>query len=351
MIHNYQFDKLPEFDQHEMISYIRDEQTGLKCFVAIHNTKLGPATGGTRMYPYVSEEAALRDVMLLSKAMTYKCALAGVKFGGGKSVIIRNPKRTSEKLLREYGKRINNFGGRFTTGTDVGVTDENAATMARESKYILGQDNGTHKAHTSDMAALGVFYAIQTCLQEHFGTSDMNGKTISIKGLGKIGSELVRLLDGAGATIIAADVDKGAVLAIRKKFKKVTFVSHRDIHKHKSDLYAPCAMGGEFTSKTIKELKTNLIAGGANNQLVSEEIGYRLHEMGILYAPDYVANAGGLINIVDELEDNGYQYPRVQERIENIKQTLHTIFEKSKQDDISPDLIADQMAEQIFLKP
>lgn len=347
---DYQFEKLPEFDHHETVSYFGDERTGLKGYVAIHNTCLGPATGGTRMYSYRSEKEALRDVLLLSKAMTYKCALAGVKFGGGKAVIIGNPKQKSKDLLRAYGKRINNFGGMYTTGTDAGISDGDAAIMAKESKYILGQDNGVQKEHTSEMAALGVFYSIQTCLEKRFGTQSLKNKVIAIKGLGKLGGELVKLLTLEGARIIGADIDKDTVLAIRNKFPKMEFVSHNDIHKQTVDLYAPCAMGGEFTIKSIRELKTSLVAGGANNQLATEDVGYKLHEMGILYAPDYVANAGGLINIVDELETNGYQRTRVLKRIKNIQKMLGKIFNAAREKNISTDLIADQMAEKIFLK-
>ncbi|MEK7616334.1 MAG: Glu/Leu/Phe/Val dehydrogenase dimerization domain-containing protein [Patescibacteria group bacterium] len=340
--------KLPEFDRHEMVSCFQDQKTGLKGYIAIHNTNIGPATGGTRMYEYASDVDALRDVLLLSKAMTYKCALAGVKFGGGKAVIICNPKNKTKELLRTFGKKVNYFGGMFTTGTDAGISDQDATLMASSSKYILGQENGIKKAHTSDMAALGVYYGIKTCFEELYGSPDPAGKTIAIKGLGKLGGELARLLLQDDANIIGAETDKDVVMAIKNKFPKITFVSHEDIHKQVCDLYSPCALGNDLTPKVIRELRTKAIAGGANNQLATSEIGYKLHEMGILYAPDYVANAGGLINIVDELEKNGYQRKRVQTRIKKISKTLRTIFALAKQKSISTHLIADQMAENIF---
>ena len=350
MAYDFDITKLPEFDNHELVSCIQDEESSLKGFVAIHNTNLGPATGGTRMYEYPLFIDAVRDALALSRAMTYKCALAGLKFGGGKAVIIGNPKKKTKQLLRAYGQKINYFGGMFTTGTDSGISDKDATVMARESKYILGQKNGVEKKSTSDMAALGTYIAIRICAKELFGTPDLNGKTIAIKGLGKLGGELARLLIKDGAYVTAADINKDVVMRMKKMHPDIRFVSHTEIHKQLCDIYAPCAMGNDITLQSLGKIKTKAIAGGANNQLSSDEVGYKLHAMGILYAPDYVVNAGGLINIVDELENDGYQVARVLSRIEHIQDTLARIFATSKKKNISTHLIADQMAEHIFDK-
>src|SRR3989344_93895 len=343
-----EIEKNQEFCGHELVSFFSDEKSGLWGFIAIHNTNLGPATGGTRMFPYSSEKEALSDVLRLSRAMTYKCALAGLKYGGGKAIIVGNPKRKTKALLEAYGRKIYFFGGMFTTGTDAGIDDTDAQIMGKTSKFILGRPNGVKKESTSDMAALGVFYGIIVVAHRLFGSESLQGKTIAIQGLGKLGGELARLALDAGATVIGADIDKDVVGRMRKKYPRICLVNHTDIHKQECDVYAPCALWGELTPKSILEIRARAIVGGSNNQLSSNEVGNALHQMGILYAPDYVVNAGGLINIVDELETGGYKRSRVQQRIKNIQSTLKTIFDTSKRKNVSTHMIADDMAEQIF---
>lgn len=339
---------MPEFDAHQSVSFLRDPKTGLKAIVAVHNSNLGPATGGTRMYDYKNESDALRDVLNLSKAMTYKCALAGVNFGGGKAVIIGKESKKSSALFKAYGKKINEFRGAFTTGCDVGITEADTGHMAMESEYILGHKTTKHA--TSEMAALGVFYGIEAALVFKFGKADFKKRIVAIKGLGKIGGELLRLLYEKDTTIIAADLEKALIREYKKKYPKIKIVSPRAIMTIPADVYAPCALGGDLTKKSIQKLKAKIIAGGANNQLEEESVGALLHKGGILYVPDYVLNAGGLIHIVDELEKNGYNERRVLKRIERIKKTVTDILRASLEKNIPTNEIANMLAERIIYK-
>lgn len=339
---------MAELDNHEAVYSFFDNNTGLRGFLGIHNTNLGPATGGTRMYPYKCEKEALRDVLLLSKAMTYKSALAGVPFGGGKAVIIGGSEIKSEGMLREYGKVIDSFKGGFTTGTDMGITHEDTETMATESEYILGQKNTVEKFDTSDMAALGVFFSIKEGLREIFGSPSVRGKKISINGVGKLGGELLRLLMEEGAEVVAADINLEVVEKIKSEYRDVKFVDPEVIFSQKVDAYSPCAIGGEFNEKTISRLDTKIISGGANNQLVSDTIGESLYKLGILYIPDYIANSGGLINIVDEMEENGYNKDRVTEKITSIGETVRKIINLSKARGKSTNIVANELAKKII---
>ena len=341
-------DTMPEFDNHQSVSFFSDPKTGLRAIVAIHNTNLGPATGGTRMYTYKNDTEALRDVLNLSRAMTYKCALAGVNFGGGKSVIIKGARKGNPALFRSYGKKINTFGGNFTTGTDVGVTQEDTAHMGKESRHILGHGNTKHG--TGEMAARGVFYGIEAALEVVFGSSDFKKRTIAIKGAGKLGGVLLELLYTEGATITIADTDKKRLQELKKRYPLITIVSPEKILSLPVDVFAPCAMGGDLSPQSIKKIKAKIIAGGANNQLTKESVGALLHTQGILYVPDYVINSGGLIHIVDELEKGGYNEQRVFERVRRIKDTVKTISRISKKRNIPTNEVANALAEQIIYK-
>lgn len=341
--------KYPEFDEHRLVMRIEDKESGLKCFIAIHNDNLGSATGGTRMYDYRSEEEALLDVLRLSRAMTYKCALAGVKFGGGKGVIIGDPKKDkSEDLLRSYARKVNELGGKFTTGEDVGITEDDVQLMLEESPYFNGKRG--LGGDPSPYTALGNFYAIQTAATEVFGSDDLSGKTVAVKGVGKVGSELVKLLIEEGINVYIADIDSMALDRVVVEYPHVKVVDPVEIHRLKVDIYAPCALGNEFTQKNKKEVKAKIICGSANNQLLSPDIGEWFFQNSVLYIPDYVANAGGLINVVDELEESGYQKERVLARIENIKDTVLKILELSRKRKKSLNLVADELAKQVFDK-
>jgi glutamate dehydrogenase/leucine dehydrogenase len=338
----------PEFDNHQAVSFFDDEKTGLRAIVAIHNTNLGPATGGTRLYSYKNEAEALKDALKLSRAMTYKCALAGVNFGGGKAVIICTPKNKNKALMRSYGEKINTFGGVYTTGTDVGITQEDTEYMGESCPYILGLKNVKHT--TGDMAALGVFYGIEAALEVLYGKADFKKRTVAIKGLGKLGGRLLELLYAEGATLLVAEKDKVRVESLKAKYPNITVVSPKKITQTVCDVYAPCAMGGDLSPESIKHIRAKIIAGGANNQLTEEGVGKLLHNQGILYIPDYVLNSGGLIHIVDELEKGGYSEKRVLSRIKQIKTTIQTIAKLSHKKKVPTNEIANMLAEKIIYK-
>lgn len=340
---------LEEFDNHELVASLVDRKSGLRGFIAIHNTNLGPATGGTRYWRYATENEALRDVLRLSQAMTYKCALARVPHGGGKGVIIANshhPRRRD--LLEAYAKRINLFSGNFSTGEDVGISEDDIKQMLRFSSHINGRPNVA--GDLAPWAALGVFYAIQGALESVFGSNDLAGRTVAVKGVGKLGLELSKLLSANGANIVCADINPKRIALARHRVPKIQFVSPEEIHKQKADIYAPCALGDEFNKKTIPQLRAQIICGGANNQLTTREDGIRLHSWGILYVPDYLANAGGLINVVAELDKNGYSRRRVHRKVKGIKATTKKIIALSEKQNKPTSEVADRLAEEIFLK-
>ena len=340
---------LPEFDDHELVAFFEDKRTGLRSFVAIHNTNLGPATGGTRYWNYRSEREALRDALRLSQAMTYKCALARVPHGGGKGVIMANshdPRK--RRFLTAYAKRINLFNGSFTTGEDVGINVDDIKLMLRHSPFVNGKPNIA--GDLSPWAALGVFSAMQGALESMYGSADFEGRTVAIKGIGKLGAELCLLLHKQGARIIVADIDRARVKMIKRRFPGVAVVSPADIARKKADIYAPCALGDEFDKKTIPQLRAKIVCGGANNQLASKEDGERLHSWGILYVPDYLANAGGLINVVAELDKHGYSRRRVAKKVRAIRQTTKKIIALSRAHNKPTSEVADRLAESIFRK-
>lgn len=347
----FRVEGLPEFDNHTMVSFFYDRPSGLRAVVAIHSDALGPATGGTRMWPYRTEIEAVRDVLNLSRAMTYKCALAGISYGGGKAVIIGSPNggKTPE-LLRAYAElTANYFGGKFRTGTDVGLTDDDVRYMSKFNKYLVGVVKG-EKLSTSKVSSLGVFLSIKGCFEEMYMKSEIAGKRFAVKGLGKTGLELVRLLSLEGADIIAADINAEKAALAKQQFPGIKIVSPATIHLQRADVYCPCALGGDLNPRSVRELRCRFVVGAANNQLSSIEVGDELFRRGIIYAPDYIANAGGVINVVDELEPSGYEKQRVLTRIKAIKGTVRKIVSRSQKEKQPTARIADKMAEEILRK-
>lgn len=328
MIKEINAKKYPSYAGHEKVFYFEDKSVKLKGFVAWHNTKFGPATGGTRLYPYTSKNKAIDDVLRLSEAMTYKCVMAGVPFGGGKNVIIGDVNLKNKKFLSAYARVIDSFKGKCTTGTDVGISDEDTNYMSTITPYILKGDGG--KATTSNMASYGIYIGIKKSLNLLMPGKKNKGLHVAIKGVGKIGKELTRLLLKDGFNITVADKDKSKVNQIKKLYPSIKITDYRNIHKVKTDVYSPCAMGGEFNSKVIKELNCFIIAGGANNQLANDGIAQQIQDRGIWYIPDYVINAGGLIQIVDELDKLGYNKKRVNQRIMNIGKNISQIIKIAK---------------------
>ncbi len=335
-----------EFDGHEAVLFAHDRPSGLRAFIVIHNTNIGPATGGTRYAAYVSEEDALREALRLSRAMTYKCALAGVRHGGGKGVIIANPKADRRKIFAAYAQAVNRLGGWFTTGEDVGVGEHDIAAMRKYSRFVNGR-----RGQAGDLgpwAARGVFKAMLSAAAVVFGSADLLGKTVAVKGLGKVGLNLCKLLSAAGANIVAADVSREAVIVARRSIPGIQIVPTARIHRERLDIYGPCAMGGEFTTKTAKEVRASIICGGANNQLATPEVDAAFRRRGVVYVPDYVANAGGLIAVAGELDARGWSRKRVARKIENIGTTVHKILLVSERTRRPTGAVADAMARAVF---
>lgn len=337
----------PEYDNHELVCEIEDKNIGLHAYIAIHNTNLGPATGGTRFFFYNTKDEAIRDALKLSKAMTYKCALAGVPYGGGKGVIIGNPNNIkTDELLKSYAKAINELNGKFTTGEDIGLTKNDIMVLSSESKYVNGRPQKA--GELGPWAALGVFRAIQSVLDFKFKSSDINGRTFAVKGLGKVGLTLCQLINENGGNVIGADISQDAIEKARTIVQDIKIVDSSEIHKQKVDVYCPCALGNEFNENTIQELNCEIICGGANNQLTSPDIGEYFHKNKIVYVPDYVANAGGLINIVSEMSENGYNKEDVKNKIDTISNTVKKILEIAQENNEPTNIVADRLAQKII---
>ena len=333
---SFTFD-LMEKDDFEQVVFFQDRATGLKAIVAIHNTLLGPALGGTRFWQYETELDALGDAMRLAKAMTMKAAAAGLNLGGGKAVIIVNPKQKSEALLRAYGRFIQSLGGRYVTAEDVGTTLEDLRIIAEETRFVTGV-----KLDPSPFTAYGVFHGIKACLEYVFGDESLEGVRIAVQGVGKVGGELVRLLVEAGAEVVATDIDAERLESFRERFGIET-VEPSDIFSVKCDVFSPCALGGVINDESIRKLTCKIVAGGANNQLESEKHGDFLVKRGILYAPDYVINAGGLIAVGREYEGLTDE-KLLKEEIEKIGDRLKGIFRIAEERNLSTAKAADEFA-------
>jgi leucine dehydrogenase len=329
---------------YEQVVFCSDDQSGLRAIVAIHSTALGPALGGTRFYPYENEDDALTDVLRLAKSMTYKAAAAGLDLGGGKGVIIGDPRREkSEELLRAYGRFVETLGGRYITAEDVGTFLGDMDIVRRESRWVTGCSHTYGgSGDPSPVTAYGVMQGIKACALEAFGDPSLEGRTVAVQGVGKVGSALCAYLVKEGAKVTIADVDVDN-LAKMVSEHGVETASLDEIHTLEVDIYAPCALGGMINDDTISEFRCKVIAGAANNQLASEEHGEKLRDLGILYAPDFVINAGGLMNVEDELR--GYDRQRAMSRVEGIYKQLQRIFTMAKERRISTARAAMEYAE------
>ncbi|HEY6627644.1 MAG TPA: Glu/Leu/Phe/Val dehydrogenase [Acidimicrobiia bacterium] len=337
------------FDQvaregHEQIVYGYDPVSGLRTIIAIHSTALGPALGGTRFYPYESEEAALTDVLRLSKGMTYKAAAAGVDVGGGKAVIIGDPRTDkSERLLRAYGRIVDSLRGRYITAEDVGTTTTDIDVIRRETKWALGTSVAEGGAgDPSPVTARGLFNAARAVAEFIWGDADLAGRRFAVQGVGKVGAAFVQLLVEARAEVIVSDAFESATKAVVENFG-VKSVDPDEIHRVDCDFYSPCALGAGLNETTIPQLNCQAVVGSANNQLATDEDGDRIAERGIVYAPDFVVNAGGLINVYDELL--GYSKMRALHRVDGIFEATKTILEISKREAITPNQAAVKVAE------
>jgi leucine dehydrogenase len=316
----------------------------LRGIIAIHSTALGPALGGTRLYPYRTEDDALTDVLRLARGMTYKAAAAGLDLGGGKAVIIGDPRRDkSEELLRAYGRFVESLGGRYITAEDVGTALEDMDVVRRETRWVTGCSHTYGgSGDPSPVTAYGVMQGMRACLMEAFGDPSLEGRTVALQGVGKVGYALCGYLcnEGTHVTIADVDVDK---LARAVSDYGVETVPIEKIHTLAADVFAPCALGGAINDDTITELGCSIIAGSANNQLAREELGDKLRDLGVTYAPDFVINAGGLINVEDELR--GYDQTRAMRRVEGIYRQLQHIFAVARERNISSARAALEYAE------
>jgi leucine dehydrogenase len=330
---------------HEQIVHFSDRESGLKCIVGIHSTALGPALGGLRMWPYAIEDDALRDVLKGSRAMTYKTALAGLNFGGGKAVLIGNPENDkSEALLRAVGRSIDSLGARFIVSEDIGTTVDDMDCIRQETDRVLG----VHPVYggsgdPSQFTALGTLHGIRACLERRFGNGDVGRASYAVQGVGGVGYHLVQLLRTAGAKVFVADINQERVEQVVDETRTEAVPMHQ-IYDVDATVFAPCAMGGVINEETVPRLKCQIVAGGANTQLESNECATQLEKRGILYAPDYAINAGGLMNLSVELE--GYSEERARHRVASIGKIMRRIFERAERDSIPSWQAADRLAEE-----
>ena len=332
--------------EHEQVVFATDRPTGLKAIIAIHSTALGPALGGTRFHPYPTTAAALTDVLNLSRGMTYKAALAGLDLGGGKAVIVGDPATLkSEALLRAYGRFVQSLGGRYYTACDVGTNSLDMDHIARECDYVTGRTVAHGGAGDSSvLTAYGTFQGMRAAAEHAWGEPTLAGRTVGIAGVGKVGRHLVRHLVEDGATVVVTDVHAPSVEAIRAQFPQVRAVaSTEELVASELDVYAPCAMGGAISDEVLEVLRATMICGAANNQLGHAGIEKKIEERGILYAPDYCVNAGGVIQVADELE--GFSFERAQQRATGIFDTTRRVLKLASSDGVTTAEAADRLAE------
>ncbi|EON22804.1 valine dehydrogenase (NAD) [Nocardioides sp. CF8] len=332
--------------EHEQVVFANDAATGLKAIIAIHSTALGPALGGTRFYPYASTDAAIEDVLNLSRGMSYKAALAGLDLGGGKAVIIGDPATLkSEGLLRAYGRFVQSLNGRYYTACDVGTFSEDMDDIARECSYVTGRTVAHGGAGDSSvLTAYGVFQGMRAAAEQVWGEPTLAGRTVGVAGVGKVGRHLVRHLVEDGASVVITDVHQPSVDAVRADLPQVQAVADTAaLVASPLDVYAPCALGGALTDEVVDVLSAKIVCGAANNQLAHPGVEKQLEDRGILYAPDYCVNSGGLIQVADELE--GFSFERAQQRASGIFDTTRAVFELARADGVPPAIAADRLAE------
>lgn len=321
---------------HETVLRVHDASIGLTGFIAVHSTKLGPAAGGLRMRPYESEDAALTDALRLSEGMTYKNAAAGLPLGGGKAVIIGDASAKTSAQLLTFARAINTLEGDYWTAEDMGMSPSDMALLATETKFVAGLPDGPHASgDPSPITARGIFESIKVTAKHSSGNAVLTGRTVAVQGLGHVGTYLCEFLHKAGAKLILADIDAKRVEELAAKYD-AQIAGPDEILTVKADIFAPCAIGAILNTDSISKLNVAAVCGGANNQLATAEDGARLHARGILYAPDFVANAGGIINVATEVLaiDNRAAY--VDEKLAAVENTLGRIFVRAKTMDCSP---------------
>ncbi|SOC27074.1 leucine dehydrogenase [Ureibacillus xyleni] len=338
------FNYMEKYD-YEQLVFCQDKASGLRAIIAIHDTTLGPALGGARMWTYATEDQAIEDALRLARGMTYKNAAAGLNLGGGKTVIIGDPfKDKNEEMFRALGRFIQGLNGRYITAEDVGTTVTDMDLIHEETDYVTGiSPTFGSSGNPSPVTAYGVFLGMKAAAKEAFGVDHLEGRTVAVQGLGNVAYTLCEYLHNEGARLVVTDINKKAVERVVKDFNAVA-VEPDEIYKQDVDIFSPCALGAIINDDTIPQLKAKVIAGSANNQLKDSKHGQIIHELGIAYAPDYVINAGGVINVADELY--GYNRERAMKRVETIYDSILKIFDISKQENIPTYLAANRLAEE-----
>lgn len=338
------FEQLSSYG-HEQIVFCRNDDVGLRAIIAIHNTTLGPALGGTRLYDYASEGDAVRDVLRLSRGMTYKAAVAGLDLGGGKAVIIGDPATKTEALFRAFGRHVDSLGGRYITAEDMNTSVEDMDNIRRETRYVTGSA-AAHggSGDPSPVTAWGCYHGIRACLEVIYGSPDVAGRTVAIQGVGNVGYWLAKYLHEGGAKLVYSDINRRNLTRVTEEFGG-TVVEGDDVYRSNCDVLAPCAIGGIINSRTIPMVRAPIIAGGANNQLEDERRdGVALAEKGITFAPDYVINAGGLINVYSELK--GYPREKAMQDAANIFNTVKRVINTAKAQGTTTVQAANRVAEE-----
>ncbi len=333
-----------DFDEHERIVFARDAATGLRAIIAVHSTRLGPAAGGCRMWPYASEEDALADVLRLSRGMTLKNAVAGLDLGGGKAVIIADPKtQKTTELLRAFGRAVDDLGGRYITAEDVGVDVSDMEIVRETTRWVAGLGRGLHASgDPSPVTARGVFEGLKLAVGQRLGLENLEGVKVAVQGLGHVGRNLCRLLHGAGAQLVVSDVDEARVRAVVEEHG-ASAVPVASIVTADVDVFAPCALGGVLDAEAIETLRATIVAGAANNQLATAEDANRLHRRGILYVPDFALNAGGIINVAREIA--GIADPAwVDAKLQGMLANIDVILREAQERGVSPQAIAEEFA-------
>ena len=342
---------LSDFADHEQVVFVSDDKSGLKAIIAVHNSKLGPALGGCRMWPYASEEEAVRDVLRLSRGMTYKSAMARLKLGGGKSVIIGNPRTDkTPALLAAFARALEQLNGRYIAAEDSGTSVADMKFMTQFTQHVAGihdkpSDEGTRSGDPSPATAYGTFIGIQAAVKERLGRDSLDGLRVAVQGVGNVGYDLARQLKEAGARLWVTDIHREPLVQAGRELG-ATVVAPDEIFGLDVDVFAPCALGAVLNDSTIPQLKASIVAGAANNQLAEARHGVELMKRGILYAPDYVINAGGIIDVYHERI--GFERAALIRHIEGIRDNLMEVFERAREEERPTAEVADAIAEERF---
>lgn len=334
---------------HEQVVFCHDEASGLRAIIGLHSTALGPGLGGTRFHPYASEADALADVLALSQGMAYKNALAGLDLGGGKAVIIGDPRtQKTEALLRAYGRMVESLNGRYYTACDVGTFSPDMDVIARETSYVTGRtvEHGG-AGDSSVLTAFGVYQGMRASAQHAWGSPSLAGRTVGVAGVGKVGKHLVEHLVAEDASVVVTDVDTAAVERLTERFPQVRVVASTEaLVAEPLDVYAPCALGRALSDDVVEVLSARVVCGGANNQLAHDGTAKLLTEKGVVYAPDYCVNAGGVIQVADELDPQGFSFERAKARATGIFDTTLAVLDRAASESITTAEAADRQAEQ-----